>query len=115
MLFLTFIAPALLGAQLVSAASSVNAEPPEKTIEPSSSAIVAAQQTAPALSPVSNVKGAAFDRFIQVWLENTDYNSASGDANQKYASSLISRRLTLIQIPGLPGHYLDQLLGGNSS
>jgi hypothetical protein len=72
----------VVNAVSVLAASSV-AEPPEKTIEPSLSAIVAAQATTVPLSPVSNVKGAAFDRFVQVWLENTDYSSASGDANQQ--------------------------------
>jgi acid phosphatase len=66
----------------VLAATSV-AEPPEHTIEPSLSAIVSAVATTVPLSPVSNVKGAAFDRFVQVWLENTDYSAASGDSSQQ--------------------------------
>jgi acid phosphatase len=51
--------------------------PPESTIEPSLSSIYAAQATAVPLSPVSNVAGKAFDRIIQIWLENTDYNVSS--------------------------------------
>lgn len=37
---------------------------------PSIEEIQAAAATTRPLSPVSNVKGLAFDRFIQVWLEN---------------------------------------------
>lgn len=55
---------------LVNAASSAS-EPAEKTVEPSATAVAATAATQSALSPVSNVKGVAFDRFYQVWLENT--------------------------------------------
>jgi acid phosphatase len=72
----------VVNAASVFAATSV-AEPPEKTVEPSLSSIVATAATTVPLSPVSNVKGAAFDRFFQVWLENTDYSAAAGDSNQK--------------------------------
>lgn len=41
------------------------------TSEPSLSQIRAAAATTLPESPVSNVKGVAFDRFYQVWLENT--------------------------------------------
>lgn len=47
--------------------------PPSSTVEPSLSSILAAQATAQPSSPTSNVQGAAFDRIIQIWLENTDY------------------------------------------
>lgn len=43
---------------------------------------VVAQQTqagADTLSPVSYVKGKAFDRLAVIWLENTDYSMAVGD------------------------------------
>lgn len=43
------------------------------------SAVYAAQATAKTLSNTSNVKGKAFDRFVVVWLENTDYDMAYGD------------------------------------
>ncbi len=111
MRFFTFIAPSLLGALLVSA-DATTSEPAEKTVEPSLSAIAAAAQTAPALSPVSNVKGAAFDRFLQVWLENTNYDSASGDANQQYArTAFVSYANVARQIFSVQGHHSDQLLG----
>ena len=60
---------ALVGAG-VQAASSVS-RPPESTIEPSLTQIIATQATQAALSPVSNVQGAGFNRFVQIWLENT--------------------------------------------
>jgi acid phosphatase len=41
------------------------------TTEPALADIEAAAATTLPYSPVSNVKGVAFDRFIQVWLENT--------------------------------------------
>jgi acid phosphatase len=94
MRFSTISTP-LLGAfvALVSA-DATTSEPPESTIQPSSSAVASSVQTAAALSPVSNVKGAAFDRFFQVWLENTDYDAAARDASQKYALPLPQARLT---------------------
>ncbi|KAL2001672.1 hypothetical protein VTN02DRAFT_1425 [Thermoascus thermophilus] len=54
---------------------------------PSIEEIRAAAATTRPLSPVSNVKGLAFDRFIQVWLENIDYSAAAGDNNQKWLAS----------------------------
>ena len=72
----------LAGAAQALAATSV-AEPPESTIQPAPSAISAARATATASSPVSNVKGIAFDRFYQIWLENTDYAAAAADPSQK--------------------------------
>ena len=44
---------------------------PESTLEPSLTQIIATEATAPALSPVSNVQGAGFNRIVQIWLENT--------------------------------------------
>ena len=45
--------------------------PTASLIEPTLTSILAVQATATSLSPVSNVKGAGFDRFVQIWLENT--------------------------------------------
>ena len=45
--------------------------PPLSTFEPSLSQIIAVEPTQPALSPVSNVKGVAFNRIVHIWLENT--------------------------------------------
>ncbi|KAB8339134.1 hypothetical protein FH972_022070 [Carpinus fangiana] len=43
--------------------------------------VYAAQATAKSSSPVSFVPGLAFDRFITIWLENTDFEKAKGDPN----------------------------------
>jgi len=43
-------------------------------------AVAKAQATSRTLSPVSHVKGRAFDRFVVIWLENTDYAKAVGDS-----------------------------------
>jgi len=42
-----------------------------------------AQATAVSSSPTSDVEGAAFDRFVVIWLENTDFSAAAGDPNLK--------------------------------
>lgn len=55
----------------------IGTRPPISTIEPSLAAIQAAAATTLPKSPTSNVKGVAFDRFIQIWLENTDYSVSS--------------------------------------
>ncbi len=52
----------------------ISSRPPQSTIEPTLSSIYAAAATTEPQSPVSNVGGKAFDRIIQIWLENTDYN-----------------------------------------
>lgn len=41
--------------------------------------VVAQPAGADTLSPVSYVKGKAFDRLAVIWLENTDYDMAIGD------------------------------------
>jgi len=41
--------------------------------------VAKAAATAKTLSPTSDVKGKAFDRLAIIWLENTDYDLASGD------------------------------------
>ena len=41
--------------------------------------VMAAAATANTRSPVSNVKGKAFDRLAIIWLENTDYTMALND------------------------------------
>ncbi|KAF7159427.1 hypothetical protein CNMCM6106_006700 [Aspergillus hiratsukae] len=57
------------------------------TSEPALAAIQAAQATTLPSSPTSDVQGVAFNRFYQIWLENTDYSSASGDPNQQWLAS----------------------------
>jgi len=43
--------------------------------------VYAAQATAITKSPTSNVKGKAFDRYVSIWFENTDYVMAAADPN----------------------------------
>lgn len=43
---------------------------PQSTIEPALTAIIAAEATQKAISPVSDVGGEVFGRFVQIWLEN---------------------------------------------
>jgi len=71
----------------VATAASSASEPAQSTIEPPVSQILATQATQAALSPVSNVQGKAFQRFYQVWLENTDYSAAAGDPNMQWLAS----------------------------
>lgn len=47
----------------------------------SASDVAAAAATAKTESPTSNVPGKAFDRFVIIWLENTDYSAAAADRN----------------------------------
>ena len=42
-------------------------------------AVYAAQATAKTESPTSHVKGKAFDRFVTIWFENTDFESAAAE------------------------------------
>ncbi|KAJ5378023.1 Phosphate-repressible acid phosphatase [Penicillium cataractarum] len=52
------------------------------TVEyPTAAEIEAAQASVLPYSPVSNVKGLAFDRFVDVWIENTDFATTAGDKN----------------------------------
>jgi hypothetical protein len=47
-------------------------------------AVAKAAATALTLSPTSNVAGLTFDRFVQIWLENTDYSMAVGDSTLSF-------------------------------
>ncbi|KAI2788023.1 Acid phosphatase [Penicillium oxalicum] len=55
--------------------------------EPSLSQIGAAAATVLPESPVSNVKGLSFDRFYQIWLENTAYTASAADPNMQWLAS----------------------------
>lgn len=69
------------------ATTSYASRAPESTVEPSLTQIIATQATQAALSPVSNVQGKGFDRIVQIWLENTDYDKAAGDPNMQWLAS----------------------------
>lgn len=68
----TLVIPALALANQVIAANFTATDPAN---------VYAAQATALTLSPTSNHKGKAFDRFVVIWLENTDYYKAASDPN----------------------------------
>ncbi|OQE46867.1 hypothetical protein PENCOP_c001G00421 [Penicillium coprophilum] len=48
---------------------------------PTQAEIDAARATVLPYSPVSNVKGLAFDRFVNIWFENTDFDTTASDEN----------------------------------
>jgi hypothetical protein len=57
--------------------------------------VAAAKATAKTLSPTSHVKGKTFDRIVQIWCENTDFDMAAGDRKSlptfsKYYTDTIS-------------------------
>ncbi|KAG9235636.1 phosphoesterase family-domain-containing protein [Amylocarpus encephaloides] len=52
-----------------------------------SAAVEKARATALTLSPTSHVQGKTFDRFVTIWLENTDFDMAAGDPNLKYLAT----------------------------
>ena len=62
------------------------------------SAVYAAQATAATSHETSHVCGKAFDRFITIWLENTDYDKAAGDPNLSW---LASKGITLTNYFGV--------------
>lgn len=62
-------------AALVSVASAAPASP--TATDPAD--VYAAQATAKSESPTSCVKGAAFDRYVSIWFENTDFDMAAAD------------------------------------
>lgn len=66
---------------LATAIGSVTAQEYYSYTATSTADVYAAQATAKTLSPVSNVKGKAFDRIAIIWNENTDYDLAIGDPN----------------------------------
>lgn len=49
--------------------------------------VEAAQATAKTTHKTSNVRGKVFDRFITIWLENTDYKKSEGDRNLIWLAS----------------------------
>jgi acid phosphatase len=107
MLSSIILALALSGSNVALAATSTSyaSRPTFSTIEPSLASIYATQATATSLSPLTNVKGAAFDRIVQIWLENTvsqiclefktssangdvqDYDKAAADPNMQWLAS----------------------------
>ncbi|ORY61581.1 phosphoesterase family-domain-containing protein [Pseudomassariella vexata] len=71
-----------------SSQSTTNSPGPTMYTATASASIAAAQATALTLSPTSNVKGKTFDRFVQIYLENQDFDIAAGDPNLAYLATL---------------------------
>ncbi|KAJ5198539.1 Phosphate-repressible acid phosphatase [Penicillium cinerascens] len=64
-----------IGALALAAAETTTVEyPTDAEVEEAASTVVP-------LSPTSNVRGLAFDRFVQVWIENTNFQTTADDAN----------------------------------
>ncbi|KAL1984470.1 hypothetical protein VTN96DRAFT_9069 [Rasamsonia emersonii] len=68
---------AVLAAVSLASAATIN------ETEPSITEINKAAATTLPYSPVSNVSGLAFDRIIDIWLENVDYATAAADPNMQ--------------------------------
>ncbi|KAJ5152716.1 Phosphate-repressible acid phosphatase [Penicillium canariense] len=48
---------------------------------PTAAEIEASRESVLPYSPVSNVRGLAFDRFVNIWIENTDFDTTAADKN----------------------------------
>lgn len=48
---------------------------------PTTAEVEAAAATVVPLSPTSNVKGLAFNRFVNIWFENQDFKTVAADPN----------------------------------
>lgn len=68
-------------------AASVVAQAENLYTATATASVAAAAATAKTSSPTSDVKGKAFDRFVVVWLENTDYDMAAGDGESFHSTS----------------------------
>lgn len=72
MYFSYFAATAIL-------AGAVSAQLPTTNTATGTSDIAAAQATAKTNTETSHARGKVFDRFVVIWLENTDYTDAFND------------------------------------
>ena len=79
-----------------------------------SSDVAAARATALTSSPTSHVAGKAFDRFVTIWLENTDYTMASGDPNLAYLAKkgILLSNYFAVTHPSQP-NYVASFSGDN--
>ncbi|KAJ5261260.1 Phosphoesterase [Penicillium angulare] len=68
---------AFVGALALASAKTI----PASDEYPTAAEIASAKESVLPYSPVSNVKGLAFNRFAQIWIENTDYQTAADDVN----------------------------------
>ena len=89
----TFVVGALA---IVGAAAAPNKRATSTSLEPNvytatvNTSVYAAQATAPSAKFPKNYHqgGKSFDRFITIWMENTDYSKAAGDPNLAWLASM---------------------------
>ncbi|KAK9351544.1 phosphoesterase family-domain-containing protein [Lipomyces doorenjongii] len=83
-----------------------NLTPVFSTIKPSLTAIEAAAATVVPEDYTSTVSGKAFDRFVVIWLENTDYAAALGQADLAYLaeSGLLLTNYFAVTHPSEPNY-----------
>jgi len=89
---LSLLASAAVSSGLREHPAYETSRPPFATIQPTLASIYAAQATTQPESPTSNIEGKAFDRIVQIWLENVDFEWAADDANMQW---LAQRGITL--------------------
>jgi acid phosphatase len=77
-------------ASLASVALAAPAPAPASPTATDTADVYAAQATALTESPTSKVKGKVFDRYVSIWLENTDYADAAADREFPYPYLSIS-------------------------
>ncbi|KAK3943230.1 phosphoesterase family-domain-containing protein [Diplogelasinospora grovesii] len=76
-----------MGARL-STSASVSVSVETMYTATAASSIAQAAATALTQSLTSGLRGKTFDRFVQIWLENQDYDIAAGDPNLAYLGTL---------------------------
>lgn len=77
----------LAGALAVASAATKTTSTSTVNEYPTTPEVQASAATVQPESPTSNVRGLAFNRFVNIWFENTDYSTAAQDPNfSKFAS-----------------------------
>jgi hypothetical protein len=95
----SFITFAMLYSTLAVSAIALSSQALAANLTSTSPAdVAAARNSALTLSPTSNVKGKVFDRFVTIWLENTDYDKAASDPNLAW---LAKKGITLSNYNGV--------------
>ncbi|KAI1828288.1 acid phosphatase [Xylaria intraflava] len=95
-------------------AGSVAAQVEDMYTATGTAAVAAAAATALTESPTSHVRGKAFDRFVVIWLENTDYDMAAKDPNLAFLAKkgITLRNYYSVTHPSEP-NYVAAIGGDN--
>ncbi|KAK9463449.1 phosphoesterase family-domain-containing protein [Lipomyces oligophaga] len=78
------LALAALAPAVLAQSSSADLTPVYSTLYPSASEIAAAAATAAVGEETSSVTGSAFNRFVVIWLENTDFDAANDQSDLQW-------------------------------